>query len=576
MQFKGSAIIELTDVNTGEQETYYEDNMVTNVFTDILSNYPFGIQYKENNIDTLIPFLHNGIDGVVLFGHKLINNPNNYYHLASNPVVGYSNSSTENGDNPLRGVINTSESKTLTETVNLSKWNATLNTGRTFVFDFSTDRANGVINSLALTSSTGGATMLGSSSYKDRDNIIKTIYETRNTNINSNTLTRSIIANIVSIDFDNNCAYSAFLTAANEITVFKIFIPQNQIGLYDNATGVPYRIIDCAVFKTNSFGSIYRTSNYFYGTFIRGAGNTIWGLQYEGNKTTSSSANPLLWVKIDLDKVWTKNKDTGATIVNTTKNNSWWEGSWTFGTNASGNTFTLGYLGQYYYSSSDYPQSGTNHVLIKTDDYPEYNGVSEAYLYIPGGSNASSVSNVYKISVPAVESIDNDSINWQNLITTITGYCSRSFSNMSSSSDYVFSTTINNIGNTVYFPHGYIGSKIDEVKENLDTGNFDAIEKINVIISSGNHTHSSGDSAYATYPGLYQAGKPNLYYGPYLIGFSCDNDPSALSYYVWLCMSYLVTINNLENPITKSPDKTMKITYTIKEIFDYSSSNSGS
>lgn len=61
--------------------------------------------------------------------------------------------------------------------------------------------------------------------------------------------------------------------------------------------------------------------------------------------------------------------------------------------------------------------------------------------------------------------------------------------------------------------------------------------------------------------------------GPYMIGGSFDN--SKISYSsnyrdnitrrLILCPQYLATINNLSQPVTKTADKTMKITYTITE-----------
>ena len=43
-----------------------------------------------------------------------------------------------------------------------------------------------------------------------------------------------------------------------------------------------------------------------------------------------------------------------------------------------------------------------------------------------------------------------------------------------------------------------------------------------------------------------------------------DSTSSRYNYYRAMCM-YLATINNLETPVVKTSDKTMKITYTITE-----------
>lgn len=43
MKLKGTMVMELTDVNTGEVTTITEENMVTNAVNDILGTNPMGI-----------------------------------------------------------------------------------------------------------------------------------------------------------------------------------------------------------------------------------------------------------------------------------------------------------------------------------------------------------------------------------------------------------------------------------------------------------------------------------------------------------------------------------------------------
>lgn len=50
MKLKGTAVIELTDVNTSEVETYVEENMVTNAVNNILGLNPMAIFYCEDII----------------------------------------------------------------------------------------------------------------------------------------------------------------------------------------------------------------------------------------------------------------------------------------------------------------------------------------------------------------------------------------------------------------------------------------------------------------------------------------------------------------------------------------------
>lgn len=45
MRLKGTMVMELTDVNTGEVTTITEENMVTNAVNDILGTNPMGVFY---------------------------------------------------------------------------------------------------------------------------------------------------------------------------------------------------------------------------------------------------------------------------------------------------------------------------------------------------------------------------------------------------------------------------------------------------------------------------------------------------------------------------------------------------
>ncbi len=55
MKLKGTMVIELTDVDTGDVETYTEENMVTNAVNNILGANPLGIFYNAGDgYDTML------------------------------------------------------------------------------------------------------------------------------------------------------------------------------------------------------------------------------------------------------------------------------------------------------------------------------------------------------------------------------------------------------------------------------------------------------------------------------------------------------------------------------------------
>lgn len=110
-------------------------------------------------------------------------------------------------------------------------------------------------------------------------------------------------------------------------------------------------------------------------------------------------------------------------------------------------------------------------------------------------------------------------------------------------------TTFNVVGNVLYFGNGYIVN--DEI----------------VPITYSNI--KSGDySSGGTYPAGLRDGKTlGVRVGPFLIQYLAYGYSSTYKVYrrVLLMTPYLATINNLDTPVTKTADKTMKITYILRE-----------
>ena len=52
MKLKGTMVMELTDVNSGEVTTITEENMVTNAVNDILGTNPMGVFYCDADYST--------------------------------------------------------------------------------------------------------------------------------------------------------------------------------------------------------------------------------------------------------------------------------------------------------------------------------------------------------------------------------------------------------------------------------------------------------------------------------------------------------------------------------------------
>lgn len=153
MSYYGKTIIELTDVNTGETETYEEENMMTNAVSDYLNlmytmvtessynalNYVFKGTYK------IYPILKNMIGGIHLYDEQIAEDPTHcMFPMASEAgLTGCAGQNTSSGNAKL-GILNTLESGYMEDGA------------YKFVWDFNTSQGNGTIKSVCLTSDTGG------------------------------------------------------------------------------------------------------------------------------------------------------------------------------------------------------------------------------------------------------------------------------------------------------------------------------------------------------------------------------------------------------------------------------------
>ena len=144
---KGRAIIELTNVNTGEVQTIEEENYITDLIKDCMQNNPYFGSIKNHLIKnnyTATNFLNTLINGIILFDDSLGDDPSKYHFHSGVNMVGRGDESAYTGNDTTMGSYNTSESEDPVK----------LEAGRVFkrVWDFSTTQANGTIGSICLCS----------------------------------------------------------------------------------------------------------------------------------------------------------------------------------------------------------------------------------------------------------------------------------------------------------------------------------------------------------------------------------------------------------------------------------------
>jgi len=170
---KGTAVIELTNVRTGEKERYVEENLITNALYYLhkpipslrlpwlgLTTTSFG--YESQQYDPVYPYL---LGGIVLWQDSLPEDASIVAQPHGAKMVGcaaYKQVNTTTS--PKRGSYNESESYLTTSSVE---------TSMKFVYDFATNQANGKINCLSLTSWEGGWNGFGGNDAR-KDPITKT------------------------------------------------------------------------------------------------------------------------------------------------------------------------------------------------------------------------------------------------------------------------------------------------------------------------------------------------------------------------------------------------------------------
>lgn len=282
MKLKGTAVIELTDVNTSEVETYMEENMVTNAVNNILGLNPMAIFYCEDDYNTgivwtdnLLPICPNMIGGILLFSKALEENADNIYVQSDNLPVAYASNNVNSTANTARGSLNLTESKAL-------------DNGYKFVWEFTASQGNGTIAALALTSALGGQNGFGSSVADDSP-----FLQLKEVDIGTlGTAKQMVLFEAVEVDFENDILYSITFEDSS-VRIRKVRIPIFSLGLNEGINDTAYTVLEDKAVTTAMF---YFLGSYtLYGEFMDGQDGYWYGFSNEGN---SSGDAEMLWVKI--------------------------------------------------------------------------------------------------------------------------------------------------------------------------------------------------------------------------------------------------------------------------------------
>lgn len=135
---KGNTKIELTNIHTGKKEVIEKHNTFTNAISKLLEYYTAtnnSIYYGSLN-HPFLPLSTVGLSGIYLMAQSLSENVTQVSDFKN--IVGYAGFNVDTSGSKYIGSLNKTESKKL-------------DNGYQYVWDFGTDRANGVISTVGLT-----------------------------------------------------------------------------------------------------------------------------------------------------------------------------------------------------------------------------------------------------------------------------------------------------------------------------------------------------------------------------------------------------------------------------------------
>lgn len=508
MALKGTTKIELTNVKTGEKEVIEKDNLVTNAVASILGENPFAWQLKSNFstgtfLANMIPLCPNLFGGILLFENAIPEEENRFFAQSDNPVVGYSSSNVNDKTDILRGSMNLNESGALDS-----------HDGYRFVFDFTTAQANGTISALGMTSKWGGMSGYGSNEWANTQspNVFR-----KNASISSISA-GYIFKTLLHYDEETGIATSMYVSSQKTITVTRVLLHTKDWRLIKWMDPTDTAIIDTQTIETTTFASATVTGTERYYHLCDGGDGYVWGFEHSGNaKGNSSGSATLNWIKIKLDDL------------------SFEEGTWTIGAKL----YPMGerYADVIGYGAKTYEKA--NCVVLDGCLYCiDYN---KSGLY---RINLANITDIKYIGHP------DGTVQLFNTTSTTSAYYREGAANLIV------------VGNRVCMWNGWLnGETIVKNAFNINIISYD-----DEFLHDGwiNNTNIAA-TPFRNSTGMYalKLGPMSLHYNasrPHGSGYKTNIHARLL-----LAAPYLATINNLPTPVQKTADKTMKITYILRE-----------
>lgn len=327
MAFKGKSIIELTDVNTGEVEVHEDENMVTNALATVFSEFMKGAIYEFCINDAsrysylglsaatkfgLFPIYGYGIGGILLFEAPQTEDVNHIYPKSTDSIIGYAS-------NHVNGV----QLDTKLGSMDLQN-SGPVENGYKFVWDFTTEQANGIISCISLTTAAAGRVGLGNDFYYNADisaigcsqdrysalfRFVSDLFHANGTAVSSSTYYNVHSFNrLASIcKFDGTYGYACYRIDSNTILVEKLRFQSSILdGNFFNTkdfVNTVYTLEDS--FEISFTDTIDVADNiYLYNQVFVPDLENLDIIYYfaQGNSSSSPVRSCIKWFKLDISK----------------------------------------------------------------------------------------------------------------------------------------------------------------------------------------------------------------------------------------------------------------------------------
>ncbi len=259
----GHTKIELKNEKTGEVQVVEKDNMVTNAVANILKAWG-AYTYMTNSIssgsplDNILPLSSKGMGGILCFEDVLDENVDNMaVPVYSNKIIAFANSSTTISSNTRKG------QKNLTESIALEN-------GYKFVYDFGTDKGNGQISAIAISSNSYCTSLT--------PNTIGTFSKNANPTISGFSSLSELIYGIVSYDLSTDIVTCLYTIDVDKVRYSKMRANFKSFGIND--TEMNGHILSSQ--EISIVGETDITQNliwkegeddYYYGVYVTATGN---------------------------------------------------------------------------------------------------------------------------------------------------------------------------------------------------------------------------------------------------------------------------------------------------------------